>query len=251
MSEHSGTPSIAAEPNDARVRAAASRRRPGAPSSGIFVNLILAVLVAGLGVAGWFIANQHQQILAEQSRNADANRRLQALEERLRMTDQVISETDAETDEQINFWESEIRKLWAVSNERNKDWIQENQKLLASQKAAIGALQGADKTLKSAVDRHEQAFGRQQQLGDQLASIELQLQQVLRGQRDLVDRVNGASQTLAGLSSRVTENEQAIAANDTHRLQINQRLERIENRLAGLAVRPAAPNAQTLEPALD
>ena len=246
MSEHTGTSSITAEPNDARGRSAAGRRRSGggSPSGGklIFVNLVLAVLVAGLGVAGWFIANQHQQILAEQAETADANRRLRALEERLRMTDQVISETDAETDEQINFWESEIRKLWAISNERNKGWIQGNQKLLRAQKSAVGELQSANKSLQSAVDRHEQAFGRQQELIDQFASVELQLRQILRGQRDLVDRVNSTSQTLAGLNSRVTENEQAVAANDIHRIQINQRLEQTESRLTELiAPRPAVP----------
>lgn len=253
MSEHPEPTSISAEPNDARTRSTAGRRRPaggGPPSTGrlILVNLVLAVLVAGLGVAGWFIVNQHQQILAEQDKSAEANRRLRALEERLRMTDQVISETDAETDEQINFWESEIRKLWAVSNERNKGWIQDNQKLLQSQRAVIDELQSADKSLRSAVDRHDQAFGQQQELVDQLANIELQLRQILRGQRDLVDRVNSNSQTLAGLSSRVTENEQAVAANDTHRRQINQRLGQMEDRLTNLAAPPPRPAAAlTLE----
>ncbi len=241
MSEHPGTPSIAAEPNDARIRSGARRRPGGGPSGGkmILVNALLAALVAGLGVAGWFIANQHQLLLVEQGKTADANRRLRALEERLRMTDQVISETDAETDEQIDFWESEIRKLWAVTNERNKGWIQENQKLLQTQESAINQLQSTNHSLKSAVDRHEQAFSQQQTLVDQLAGIELQLQQVLRGQRDMVDRVNSATQQVAALNSRVKENEQAIAAIDTHRVQINNRLGRIEERLPRPSAAPA------------
>ena len=243
MSEHPEPTSISAEPTDARIRSSGGgRRRPGGSPSGsktIVVNMLLAALVAGLGVAGWFIANQHQLLLAEQDRADNANRRLQAREERLRMTDQVISETDAETDEQINFWESEIRKLWAVSNERNKGWIQENQKLLQTQKSAIDRLRNTNQSLKSAVDRHEQAFSQQQTLVDQLAGFELQLQQVLRGQRDVVDRVNSATQTVAALNSRVKENEQAIAAIDTHRVQINNRLGRIEERLPRPSAAPA------------
>ena len=243
MSEHPEPTSISAEPTDARIRSSGGgRRRPGGSPSGsktIVVNMLLAALIAGLGVAGWFIANQHQLLLAEQDRADNANRRLQALEERLRMTDQVISETDAETDEQINFWESEIRKLWAVSNERNKGWIQENQKLLQTQKSAIDRLRNTNQSLKSAVDRHEQAFSQQQTLVDQLAGFELQLQQVLRGQRDVVDRVNGATQTVAALNSRVKENEQAIVAIDTHRVQINNRLGRIEERLPRASAAPA------------
>ena len=154
------------------------------------------------------------------------------------MTDQVMSETAGETDEQINFWESEIRKLWAVSNERNKRWIQDNQKLLRSQKTTIDALEATDKSLRSTVARHENALGRQDEVADQLASIELQLQRVLRGQRDLVDKVNAAAQTVAGVNSSVQEHEQAIAAIDSYRRQFNTRLVDIEQRLD--ALRPDA-----------
>lgn len=247
MSEHPGTPSISAEPDDARIRSGGRRRSGGGPSGGklVLINLLLVILVAGLGVAGWFIANQHRLLLAEQDRAENADRRLRALEERLRMTDQVITETGAETDEQIDFWESEIRKLWTVSNERNRGWIEANQKLLQTQKSAIGQLQSTNQSMKSAVDRHEQAFSQQQTLIDQLASIELQLQQVLRSQRDVVDRVNGATQTVAALGSRVTENEQAIAAIDTHRVQINNRLGRIEGRQSPPSAAPAPAPAST------
>ncbi len=147
------------------------------------------------------------------------------------MTDEVMTESGAETDEQINLWESEIRKLWAISNERNKKWIEDNQKSLARQKGTISSLESNDKTLKSAVDRHERAFAQQQAVIDQLASIELQLQQILRGQRDLVDKVNVASQSVASMATRVADNEQAVAAIDAYRLQINSRLSTIERRL--------------------
>ena len=202
--------------------------------------LVLAVLAAGLAVAGWFIANQHRLLTEEQERLADANTRIEALEDRLRMTDQVMSETDAETGEQIDFWESEIRKLWAVSNERNKKWIQDNQKLLRSHKTTIQALESTDKSLKSTVARHENALGRQDEVADQLASIELQLQRVLRGQRDLVDKVNAAAQTVAGVNSSVQEHEQAIAAIDSYRRQFNTRLVDIEQRLDALRPAPSS-----------
>ncbi len=243
MSENPDTPSISAAPEDVRRRTpAASRRRGGGGGAGgsgrmVGFTLVLAVLAAGLAVAGWFIANQHRLLTDEQERLADANTRIEALEERLQMTDQVMSETAGETDEQINFWESEIRKLWAVSNDRNKKWIQDNQKLLRSHRTTIQALESTDKSLKSTVARHENALGRQEEVADQLASIELQLQRVLRGQRDLVDKVNAAAQTVAGVNSSVEEHEQAIAAIDSYRRQFNTRLVDIEQRLD--ALRPA------------
>ena len=203
-------------------------------------SLVLAVLAVGLAVAGWFIANQHQLLTAEQERLARANTRIEALEERLRMTDEVMSEAGVQTGEQFNLWESEIRKLWDISNKRNKKWIQDNQRLLNTQKTTIQSLEATDKSLKSTVARHEKALGRQDEVADQLASIELQLQRVLRGQRDLVDKVNTAVQTVAGVNSSVQEHEQAIAAIDSYRRQFNTRLVDIEQRLDALRTGPSS-----------
>ena len=243
MSEDRLSPSISAAPNDARRRPGPARRRGGGGLAG--VTAILVILTLGLTAAGWFIASQQRRLAEEQNRLTDSNARIAALEERLSMTDQVLSETDAETDEQINFWESEIRKLWAVSNERNKQWIQDNQKLLAAQESAIAALEATDKTLKSSVDRHEQALDRQQAVADQLAAIELQLQQILRRQQDLVDRVNSSSQIIATMNRQATENGQAIAAIDAYRKQFNTRLLDIEQRLDALSGSPPAAPAAT------
>ena len=241
MSEHPPNPSISAAPEDARRRPATAARRRGDDGGGRMIGftLVLAVLAAGLAAAGWFIANQHQLLTEGQRQVADARTRIKALEDRLRMTDQVISESDAETGEQINLWESEIRKLWAISNERNKKWIQDNQRLLQSQKTSIQALQSTNQSLKSSVARHEKALGQQQEVADQLASIELQLQRMLRGQRELVDKVNAAAQTVARMNSEVKEHEQAIAAIDSYRRQFNTRLVDIEKRLDELSTSPA------------
>ena len=238
MSEDRLSPSISATPNDARRRPAPTRRRGGGGLAG--ATAILVILVLGLTAAGWFIASQQRQLAEGQVQLTDANTRIAALEERLSMTDQVLSETDAETDEQINFWESEIRKLWAVSNDRNKKWIQDNQKLLTTQKSAINALEATNKTLKSSVDRHEQALGRQQAVADQLAAIELQLQQMLRRQQDLVDRVNSSSQSIAAMNRQAEEHGQAIDAIDAYRKQFNTRLLDIERRLDALSSGPTA-----------
>ena len=115
---------LSTEENE-RYRSGTSRRAPAkAPSSGMGTTLVLAIMVAGLAGAGWFIANQQQTLLAEQSRLDEANSRLAYLEERLSATDSAMSQEGQDTKQQINLWESEIRKLWAIANERNKEWIQ-------------------------------------------------------------------------------------------------------------------------------
>ncbi len=61
------------------------------------------------------------------------------------------------------------------------------------------------------------------------------MQRMVAGQRDLTDKVNVAQQSVSalqsGLAGRVSENEQAVAAIDAYRLQLNARLADIERRL--------------------
>ena len=246
------TSSLSANPDDSTGyrrsgKGGSSRRRPSPGGSGgggrmLGTNLILAVLVAGLVVAGWFIANQHQLLTAEKQSLDAAESRIALLEERLRMTDETLIDSEKDTDEQLGFWESEIRKLWAVSNERNRKWIKDNEAAIAKVGKTLTAIETSNRDLGTAVGRHEAAFKQQQAIIDQLTSLEISIQQMASTQRDIVDRVNSASQSVAslnaGLAGRVTENEQAVAAIDAYRVQVNTRLADIERKLNNLGGAP-------------
>lgn len=244
MADRPGTGSISTNPDDGAGRrrpGSAPRRRSGGDKgeSRILNNVMLAVLIAGLAVAGWFIAEQYQRLEAEGDALADAQSRLEVLEDRLRVTDEALTETGEATSEQINFWESEIRKLWGVSDDRNKKWIRDNQKAIADLKQSLSSIQSTSREIQSTLGRHESAFDRQQEVIDQITNVEIQLQEISRSQRDLVDRVNTTQQTVAqlrsGLANRVEQNEEAVEAIDAYRLQLNSRLADIERRLDNLS----------------
>ncbi len=229
-----------------RYRQGGFRRNPSQSSGGgMGTTVMLAIMVAGLAGAGWFIANQHQSMLAAQDRLDEANNRLEYLEERLSATDSAMSQEGQDTKEQINLWESEIRKLWAVANERNKEWIQENQAQLKSVSSTLNGIRASNRDLKAATGRHEEALQSQQQLIDQVTSLELQLQQMLRSQRELVDKANVASQSLAqieaSLSPLVNENAEAVRAFDAFRIASNRRIVALERRLSQLQNPSPAP----------
>jgi hypothetical protein len=248
MPERTTPNAISASPDESAGRRRSSgggRRRGGSGDAPrmIGTNLLLVVLVAGLVLAGWFIANQHQLLVEEQQATAAASDRIKLLEDRLRVTDEAMTETGQDTKEQIGFWESEIRKLWAVSNERNKKWIEDNRAAIAKQQKALDEILASNRELAASVGRHESAFKQQQAIIDQLTGLDLQIQQIVNSQRDLIDQVNAAQQTVAALqgslANRITENEQAVAAIDSWRVQLNTRLTAMERRLDQLAVSPA------------
>lgn len=244
MADKPQAKSISTSPDDASSyrRGAKGQRRRAPTSQGprlIGMNLILAVLVAGLVVAGWFIANQHQLLVEGQQALALTEDRLAVLEDRLRVTDEALTVSGQDTQEKIGFWESEIRKLWAITNERNRKWIKDNEANLRKVRKSVDVLQVTSRDLSSSVGRYDKAFSQQSMIIDQLASVDLQLQGMVNAQRDLVDKVNASQQTVAGLRSglanRVEDNEQAVAAIDAYRLQLNTRIAAIERRLNNLA----------------
>ena len=74
---------------------------------------------------------------------------------------------------------------------------------------------------------------------DQLTSVEIQLQQLVRAQQDLVDKVNTTGQAVAkmraSLDTQVAENTEAIAAIDAYRIATtNSRFRDLEQRLEAL-----------------
>lgn len=235
-------PTIAANPKDtAGYRPGAGRPRAAAAGGAgrvIGLNFVMAILVAGLVVAGWFIANQHQELKTAAAQLSDAENRIARLEERLSMTDEVMSASDDEIEDQLGFWQDEIRKLWDVTNKRNKNWITTNQGKLKQHDTSLANAQASIKQLKSSVSRHDEAFGQQAAVLDQLAAIDLQVRQLVNKNRELTDQVNAARQSVAGmesgLSRRVDQNAESIEAIDAHRRQLNTRLVELGSRIDGL-----------------
>ena len=211
------------------------RNRQAEGGRGVFISGLMVVLVGGLVAAGWFIANQQQALIDEKARLTDAATRLERLERRLSATDTALSQGGEDTQEQLTLWESEIRKLWAVANERNRDWIKGNQKALKGLDESVTGLQSTARDLKASTARHEEAFTQQTALIDQLTSVEIQLQQLVRAQQDLVDKVNTTGQAVAklraSLDTQVEENTEAIAAIDAYRIATNSRFRDLEQRL--------------------
>ena len=226
--------------SESGYRRGGSRRSSGDSGSQILSGRIVsAILLLGLVSAGWFLFVQQHELGEERKRLDQANQRLIVLEERLSATDTAIMQEGQDTKEQIGFWQDEIRKLWAVSNERNKKWIKDNERNISKINANIDGVLASTRDIKAAVDRHESAVNQQQAVIDQLTSLDLQLQQIVRSQRDLVDKVNNTnasfSQIRGDLSGKVNDNVEAIESMDAYRVTLNAKIRELELRLGQLS----------------
>ena len=244
---------IAAPPRESARASGRSRgRRGGGAGAGAVTSTLLALVCVALAGGGWFVFNQGRQLAASESALGDAAGRIAALEDRLRMTDETLSETDAATDDKLSFWEQEIRKVWDIANKRNKKWIEENRASIKAASSALTSAQADLNGLKTIVTRLDTSAQRQQEVADLVTSLEMRFQRMERAQRDLVDKANVAAQSAsrleATLESRVGDNEQAIAAIDASRTTVTRQLTELRRDITALSQRIAngtAPPAFT------
>lgn len=218
------------------------RSEGGTTGRMIGVNLVLGLLIAGLCAAGWFIVELQSVLISSQQQLEKAETRIAQLEKEVAFATQDIDQSDKETQNQISFWESEIRKLWDVTNKRNRKWITENQEAVAKHGKSIDTYAAEIRDLKAAVASNERALGSVDKVLARLSKLELGLNDLIEKQadsghrlQDLTDEVNASRVLLDGLEDglarRVETNEQAIASNDSWRLTVNRKLAAIEERM--------------------
>lgn len=214
-------------------RSSASASGLGLGQSGIYA--LLALSVVGLVVLGWFAFTSQTALDGLQTEDQDVRQRLAQIETRLQITDEDRSRADTEIEGQIDFWQDEIRKLWDVSNKRNRQWITENQESLKSQQANLAKISGELDSLSAAVARVEAGLGTQQQLVNRLDKLDRQATDVTRSVQDAVDRSNTAGIALArmesDLSNLLAENAEFQASVDSFRRQVNRRLEELRSQI--------------------
>ena len=202
------------------------------------MSLLLALMIGGFGIGGWFVFNQQQELLASERERAETEERVQHLEARLRATDETMSEAGEDTNEQLTFWESEIRKVWDVANKRNKKWIQDNQAAITRHQSTLNSVEASLADLRSAVSRNDAKLQQQQEIVERLADVQEQVRTLVRQHRDLVDAVNTSRQVVATLKAslepRVEKIEEAISAIDGSRQTTGAQWSRLRARLDAL-----------------
>lgn len=230
-------PTIAADPDRAgRPRRGGGRGRGGS-SSLLFVNAILVVLVVALVGAGWFIFEQQQRIVRGEEAAADASRRIGMLEERLRMTDEVMSESDTDISTKLSEWINQTDLLWA-NYRKLRDGIKALEARDKELTTSIARADGSVKAVQGKTAALEAAIARQQDVADRLTELDIQVQKAIKQLRNVADKSNAAHQIASrledSLADQVTQIQTDIRAIDAHRAQVNADIAELKRQVDNL-----------------
>lgn len=212
---------------------------------GATVFLLVIVLVLGV----WF-ARQLSVLQAQMDvRISESSEQLSSLSSQLSATDESVTQSWDKVSETLKLHDSEIRKLWDVSNKRNKGLIDRNTAEVAalkkSQQEASKSLTALTKELEKVAQQHQSLVIARNQLqtqvslgADTIKTLETRLasqQKTLQELDKLLPVLTSLGKLEAGqggLAARLAEIESAIAAFDNYRRQTNVRLDRIEGTAA-------------------
>ena len=227
-----------------RNKAPGQTRRP--PSSGggwMYATALLAVIV--VVTSAYFFHEMQSMKVVLDSQLDKSSQQLGNLASQLSATDESLSQSSGKLTQTVANHDSEIRKLWDVSNKRNKEWIKKNEadidkveKQRAAMNKSIAALQGDIDALKKQSQQYQMQRNQMQTQLDLASESVRQAEATVAAQKKIVDQVSTMLPQLKslaavqgqgdGLSTRLADIEAAIKAFDAYRVEVNNRLDRMQ-----------------------
>ncbi len=188
-------------------------------SSLLFISLLGLINLGGLVILGlWFFnASGYQQETGQ-----SFVQRISFLEEEISSMKAVNEESIDSLEEQTKFIDKEIRKLWDLSNKRNRKNIDSLTIQLTEVKASF------EKLFKS----NNSILAKQRARALEIAKLE-------KVQADLkikLTNLNALSES-SDISEKLKSQEEAIAAFDAYRKQVNRTLLELEEKLDELQLK--------------
>ena len=176
-------------------------------------SLMLGIIfVAILGAVLFLLLRSEQTSTKIDSTSSSLDGRLSKIEDQLLMLDEVNSDSLIEVGAELQFLDKEIRKLWDLSNKRNKANIE---KLTKSLNELIQKYNKTDK-----------------EIDDAIASINTELNnltQSIENQPDLSGTVSQSESEIRSLKRQILFIEESVQALEAYRTQNNQILLEIQN----------------------
>lgn len=235
----------APEPRPARPSSSytpPSRPVSSAPSSSSPVALIALVVAlaasAGSGFLGWKLVGTQESL-------ARADSRIAELEGRLNVSSDESSQSLTQVDAKLKWVDSEIRKLWGISNDTNRKAIAANTEKIAGLTKDLGAIKtDAAAAKKDATEARNAANALRPELTASKTAVESSVAKLdtavksiedqrkrLQDLTEQLDRTDAQLASLRAIEGKVRTSEEAIAAIDANRRTLNSDILRIKQQL--------------------
>ena len=182
----------------------------------LFSSLILILNSIGLIILFlWFFNTSGNQQQAGQN----FVERISGLEERLAQKDQQIKILSEEVEADLKFVNKEVRKLWDLSNKRNRKNISEN----------LNSIENLNEKIESIDKKDEVLSAQQRALTLELARIK-NIQDNINSQLDNFDE-SAPNETA---SDKLADIQESIDSFNAYRVQVNQSLLNLREQLNDL-----------------
>jgi len=184
-------------------------------SSGLFLGIVFVLLLIGILALSLWVSELSK---ASDSINSRVESRISILEEQLQLADSTSTEFLSDINTQLQFLDKEIRKLWDLSNKRNKVNIAKLTQDISKHAAAlkeIAATQTNDQTNINSIKNESQ----------KLRSLIDELSQANK------ENLN-AQNKIAELNKSILLLEETVQAFDAYRRQNNEMLQEMQLKIS-------------------
>ena len=182
----------------------------------LFSSTITIVNPIGIILLGfWFFNTSGSQQQAGKS----FIERISVLEENISIQSNKVDDLIETTSQELKFINKEIRKLWDLSNKKNRKSISQN----------LNSIESIEETLESLDKEYKTLSAKQRSLNLELAKLEKMQEKVSQS----LDMVNPSSQE-DDIEERLADLEEATKSMDLYRTQVNQSILSLKEKLNDL-----------------
>ncbi|WP_062266330.1 hypothetical protein [Endozoicomonas arenosclerae] len=249
--------SIAADERPGRRKAAATggtppgkkggadRSNPGKGGSGLTWLLLVMIIVLGAGGV-WQFKLMQEELAETRKALASTQERLSSVTGEVTATGENLDQSGSALRSELKVVNSEIRKLWDVANKRNRQWI------LINKDNVVKALKEAEEAGKTADKASGQLSSLQKRIREmdqlmkaisteQLAAQGEMTESLARFDKQVAEMkklVADQKKLQTELTGKVEDQQQAVKAVDSFRVQVNRKLQQLEDTVRDLTQPP-------------
>tara|TARA_B110000003_G_C16456763_1_gene460134 strand:+ start:130 stop:756 length:627 start_codon:yes stop_codon:yes gene_type:complete len=186
-------------------------------SSGLFLGVVFVLLLIGILALSLWVSELSK---ASNNINSKLESRLSILEEQLQLADSTSTEFLSDINSQLQFLDKEIRKLWDLSNKRNKVNIENLTQDISKHSAAlkeIARTQTNDQANINAITKESK-------------KLIIVIDELSQANRDNLNTQN----KIAELNKSILLLEETVQAFDSYRRQNNEMLQEMQLKISSI-----------------